>query len=131
MLVDAIIGIIPRSQLPEVLTQIHRSGLGPQARVLDPERGPLDAQLARAGVIDAPSLQIDQESETLLLVFSAGRMSIAIEAMQRFGGREIQTLARRTSLQLPVNPAQTGSTRSRRAPKPPVITRNETAPTAE
>jgi hypothetical protein len=58
-------------------------------------------------------------------------MSIAIDAMQRFGGREIQTLARRTSLQLPVNPAQAGTTRSRRAPKPPVITRNETARTVE
>jgi hypothetical protein len=131
MLIDAVLGIIPRSQLPEVLTVIHRSGLGPQARVLDPERGPLDAQLARAGVIDAPVMQIDQETETLLVVFSAGRMSIAIEAMQRFGGREIQTLARRTSLQLPVNPAQASSSRSRRAPKPPVVTRNETTPIIE
>ena len=131
MLVDAVIGIIPRAQLPEVLTQIHRSGLGPQARVLDPDRGPLDAQLARAGVIDAPALRINRETETLVLVFSAGRMNLAIDAMQRFGGREIQTLARRTSLQLPVNPAQTGSTRSRRTPKPPVTTRNETTPTVE
>ena len=99
--------------------------------MLDPERGPIDAQLARAGVIDAPALQIDQETETLLLVFSAGRMSIAIEAMQRFGGREIQTLARRTSLQLPVNPTRAGSNRSRRATKPPLITPNEPAPTVE
>jgi len=131
MLIDAVIGIIPRSQLPEVLTQIHRSGLGPQARVLDPERGPLDAQLARAGVIDAPALTINQDSETLLLVFSAGRMNIAIEAMQRFGGREIQTLARRTSLQLPINPAQPSSSRSRRAPKSPTVPRNETTPIVE
>src|SRR4051812_34730937 len=131
MLVDAVLGIIPRSQLPEVLTVIHRSGLGPQARVLDPERGPLDVQLTRAGLIEAPTLQIDQETETVLLVFSAGRMSIAIDAMQRFGGREIQTLARRTSLQLPVNPARVSPDRLRRAPKPPVITRDEMGPDVE
>ena len=130
MLADAVVGIIPRSRLPEVLTQIHRSGLGPQARVLDPERGPLAAQMERAGVLDAPEFTIDSDAETLLLVFSAGRMQIAIEAMQRFGGREIQTLARRTSLTLPVSPAQPAHSR-RRAPKPPVITRNETPATPE
>lgn len=129
MLVDAVVGIIPRSRLPEVLTQIHRSGLGPQARVLDPERGPLDAQLAHAGVLDAPELTIDSDAETLLVVFSAGRMQIAIDAMQRFGGREIQTLARRTSLTLPVSPPQPAP--RRRATKPPVVTRNETAASPE
>src|SRR6478735_9695861 len=129
MLVDAVVGIIPRARLPEVLTQIHRSGLGPQARVLDPDPGSLAAQLARAGVLDAPDLMIDSDTETLLVVFSAGRMQIAIDAMQRFGGRDIQTLSRRTSLTLPVNPAQPAS--RRRAAKPPVVTRNETPASPE
>lgn len=97
MVNDAVVGIIPRDELPNVLTLIHRSGLGPQARVLDPERGDVAAQLARAGVIDPPALSVDSEREMVLLVFSAGRMAIASEAMTRFGGRDVQTLGRKTS----------------------------------
>jgi hypothetical protein len=65
--------------------------------VLDPERGDIAAQLSRAGVIDAPALPVEAGSEMVLLVFSAGRMAQASEAMERFGGREIQTLSRKTS----------------------------------
>jgi hypothetical protein len=97
MLNDAVVGIIPRDELPNVLTVIHRSGLGPQARVLDPERGDIAAQLARAGIIDPPAIPVETGSEMVLLVFSAGRMAQASEAMERFGGREIQTLGRKTS----------------------------------
>ncbi len=97
MVNDAVVGIIPRDELPNVLTMIHRSGLGPQARVLDPERGDIAAQLTRAGVLDPPALAVDPAREMVLLVFSAGRMALASEAMARFGGHDIQTLARKTS----------------------------------
>ncbi|CAN5690822.1 hypothetical protein BH09CHL1_BH09CHL1_33200 [soil metagenome] len=97
MVNDAVIGIISRDSLPNVLTLIHRSGLGPQARVLDPERGDISAQLARAGVIDPPPFDVDVTAEMVLLVFSAGRMVLASEAMAKFGGREICVLGRRTS----------------------------------
>lgn len=116
MLNDAVVGIIPRDELPNVLTVIHRSGLGPQARVLDPGRGSITAQLTRAGVIDPPPLDVDATGEMVLLVFSAGRMALASQAMEQFGGREIQTLGRTTSFL--VAPAQKPMTARRGIRKP-------------
>lgn len=128
MINDAVVGIILRDELPNVLTVIHRSGLGPQARVLDPERGDIASQLSRAGVIDPPDLSVEIGHEMVLLVFSAGRMVQASEAMERFGGREIQTLARKTSFL--VAPPQKPITARRGMRKPFRPTARETALTS-
>lgn len=106
MIHDAVVGVISRDQLPNVLTLVHRAGLGPQARVLDPERGDLSGQLTRAGIVDPPVLDAAPGEEMVLVVFSAGRMPAAIAAMEQFGGREIQTLSRRTSLAMPASPSR-------------------------
>jgi hypothetical protein len=120
MIHDAVVGIISRDQLPNVLTLIHRAGLGPQARVLDPERGDLPGQLTRAGLVDPPVLDPAAGEEMVLVVFSAGRMPAAIAAMEQFGGRDIQTLSRRTSLALPTSPSRAmPARRGRRRPYRP------------
>lgn len=120
MIHDAVVGIISRDQLPNVLTLIHRAGLGPQARVLDPERGDLPGQLTRAGLVDPPALDPAPDEEMVLVVFSAGRMPAAIAAMEQFGGRDIQTLSRRTSLALPASPSRAmPARRGRRRPYRP------------
>lgn len=124
MLHDAVVGIIPRDELPNVLTVIHRSGLGPQARVLDPERGDITAQLIRAGVIDPPALAAEAGGEMVLLVFSAGRMALATEAMERFGGREIQTLARKTSFLIAPPEKPITARRGMRKPYRPSVERH-------
>lgn len=120
MLHDAVLGIIPIETLPEVLTVIHRNGLGPQSKVLDPERGDLHRQLALAGLIDPPPLVAIAGQELVLVVFAGGRVVIATEAMQRFGGREIQLLDRTTSTALPASPARTMPRRTHRRPLKPV-----------
>lgn len=120
MLHDAVLAIIPRDRLPDVLTAIHRAGLGPQARVLDPARGDITGQLLRAGLVDPPSLAPEPERETILVVFTAGRMRTALDAIGRCGGREVQTLARRTSLVLPASPSRTHPPRPYRRPLRPL-----------
>jgi hypothetical protein len=120
MLHDAVLGIIPRDSLPDVLTVIHRSGLGPQARVLDPERGDLPRQLALAGLIDPPVIAANAGTELVLVVFAGGRVQIATEAMQRFGGREVQLLDRSTSTALPASTSQVMPKRQYRRPLKPV-----------
>ena len=120
MLHDAVLGIIPIETLPEVLTVIHRSGLGPQAKVLDPERGELHRQLVLAGLVDPPPLCAIAGQELVLVVFAGGRVVIATEAMERFGGREIQLLNRTTSTALPASPAGAMPRRTHRRPLKPV-----------
>jgi hypothetical protein len=120
MLHDAVLGIISRDALPDVLTVIHRSGLGPQAKVLDPERGDLGRQLALAGLVDPPPISAVIGVEMVLVVFAGGRVVIATEAMERFGGREIQLLDRSTSTALPASTSQAMPKRPYRRPLKPV-----------
>lgn len=120
MLHDAVLGIISREALPDVLTVIHRSGLGPQARVLDPERGELGRQLTLAGLVDPPAITATVGLEMVLVVFAGGRVLIATEAMERFGGREIQLLDRSTSTALPASTSQAMPKRPYRRPLKPV-----------
>ena len=120
MLHDAVLGIIFRESLPDVLTIIHRSGLGPQAKVLDPERGDLARQLTLAGLIDPPLITADAGVEMVLVVFAGGRVQIAIDAMQRFAGREIQLLDRSTSTALPASTSRAMPKRRYQRPLKPV-----------
>ena len=120
MLHDAVLGIIPRDLLPEVLTVIHRSGLGPQAKVLDPERGDLERQLALAGLIDPPQIIALAGAELVLVVFVVGRIQIASEAMERFGGRAIQILDRTTSTAMPASTSRAMPKRRYQRPLKPV-----------
>jgi len=120
MLHDAVLGIISRESLPDVLTIIHRSGLGPQAKVLDPERGDLARQLSLAGLIDPPLITADAGVEMVLVVFAGGRVQIAIDAMQRFAGREVQLLDRSTSTALPASTSRAMPKRRYQRPLKPV-----------
>jgi hypothetical protein len=120
MLHDAVLGIIPRDALPDVLTMIHRSGLGPQAKVLDPERGDLDRQLTLAGLIDPPAIAAVPGAEMVLVIFAGGRVQLATDAMERYGGREIQLLDRTTSTALPASTSQAMPKRPYRRPLKPV-----------
>ena len=47
MVSQAVIAITPEEQLSEILAHIHSAGLGHNARVLRPRRGPLREQLRR------------------------------------------------------------------------------------
>ncbi len=120
MLHDAVFGIIPRELLPDVLTVIHRNGLGPQAKVLDPERGDLVRQMTLAGLITPPEVLAEAGIEMVLIVFAGGRTQIALDAMERVGSREVQILDRTTSTALPASTSRAMPKRRYQRPLKPV-----------
>jgi hypothetical protein len=92
MAADTVIGVFERDQLPAALAAVHRAGYGPNARVLQSERGDLSGQLRRAGIVDPPTLAA---SDLLLLVlFAPSRVSNAADLLQRTGARAVHVATR-------------------------------------
>jgi hypothetical protein len=70
---DTTLGVIHRDRLPDVLAVIHRSGYGPMARVFDPARGPVAAQLERAGFPAPPECAASGQELVVLGVTAPGK----------------------------------------------------------
>ncbi|HWV36745.1 MAG TPA: hypothetical protein VNZ55_14005 [Thermomicrobiales bacterium] len=90
---QAVIAITPEDQLPDILTHIHRAGLGHNARVLRPHRGPLRDQLRRAGVpIEQAPRRLD-DAGCILLVNAAARSSMAADLALQHGASATWTVS--------------------------------------
>jgi len=91
---DTVIGVVPREALAAVLSAVHRGGFGPLARLFDPERGPLDGQLRRAG-LPAPAEAASSDRATVLLAVTApGRAALVGDAISRAGAVRVYVTAR-------------------------------------
>ena len=91
---DHVIGIFLRDNLSTALAAVHRSGYGPQTRVIDGARGDVDGQLRRAGLRfhDEPAF----ESGVLLIVVTApGRVAAVSELFSQLRAERIVLATRR------------------------------------
>lgn len=90
---DHVIGIFSRDDLSAALAAVHRSGYGPQTRVIDGARGDVGGQLRRAGLRLHDELAF--ESGALLIVVTApGRVAAVSELFSQLRAERI-VLARR------------------------------------
>jgi hypothetical protein len=98
---DVVVAVFDRDQLTTGLVAVHRAGLGPMARVLDPARGGLDDQFRRTGY-QVPVNFSDAGSDSVLVIVTApGRAERAVETLRRAGARAVY-LATRGGL--PIDP---------------------------
>lgn len=89
---QSIIAITPEDALSDILTHIHRSGLGNTARVLRPRRGPLREQLRRAGVpVEHAPARLDNAA-CLLLITAAARSPVAANIALQHGASATWTV---------------------------------------
>jgi hypothetical protein len=113
---DTVIGVFEQEVLPAALASVHRAGYGPNARVLQAERGSLTAQLQRAGIGDPPPLEAEQRP--LLVLYAPARVAQALDLMQRSGASAIH-IASRDQNGIPYAPSGwTPPTKPPRVPKP-------------
>jgi hypothetical protein len=123
MAADTVIGVFEQDQLPGALAAVHRAGYGPNARVLQGERGNLTAQLQRAGVSDPPDL--GAETRPVLVLFAPARVAHALDLVHRSGASAVH-IANRGQNGAPYAPSGwSPPTRPSRPPKP------KTTPTGE
>jgi hypothetical protein len=92
MAADTVIGVFEREMLPAALAAVHRAGYGPNARVLQPERGSLTAQLQRAGIGNPPP--IEAESRPILVLFAPARVAHALDLLHRSGASAVHIASR-------------------------------------
>lgn len=122
---DAVIGVVERNRLSTILTAVHRSGHGHNARVIDSARGDVAGQLLRAGVTDRVDLSSNPPDSVLVLIHAPGRISKTTELLQHAGAHPIHVVHRVgaetprdfTSIPLPAT-----KSRSRRITVPPIPT---------
>ncbi|MBA3414928.1 MAG: hypothetical protein H0U10_06880 [Chloroflexia bacterium] len=86
---DTVLGVVDRVQLPAVLAEIHRAGFGSVARVFDPRRSEVGAQLRRVGLPQPPELDANDPAVLILAVTAPGRAARAAEAMERGGAHRV------------------------------------------
>jgi hypothetical protein len=91
---DAVIGVVERTRLSSALTEVHRSGQGHNARVLDPTRGDLRGQLRRSGVHVDLGLDPRAKDSVLLLIHSPGRTAKSAELLRRAGASAVHVVDR-------------------------------------
>ncbi|HKG27297.1 MAG TPA: hypothetical protein VKB09_16715 [Thermomicrobiales bacterium] len=91
---DAVIGLVERGQLSSVLTTIHRSGQGHNARVLDAARGDVTGQLRRAGVTADLDAEVRTPDSVVLLIHAPGRTAKTAEMLQRAGASSVRVVWR-------------------------------------
>jgi hypothetical protein len=85
MVSDTVVAIVPEESLPELLTQVHRTGFGQNARVLRPRRSPLREQLRRTGIpVDQAPERLDVAA-CLLTILAAGRSLAAADLALHHG----------------------------------------------
>lgn len=90
---DAVIGVVDRSALDALLSDVHRGGFGHLARVLDPRRGDLDRQLHTAG-LRPTSTEMPEDGEAVVVAISAAaRCDAARVLLQRAGAQRIETIS--------------------------------------
>lgn len=108
---ETAVGVLDRALLSDALFAIHRARFGPQTRVLDGTRGPLAAQLRRAGLaLDPGPLggALNRE-QALILVNAPGRSDEAAQLLSRIGASDVVICS--TTACVPVaapSPASTG-----------------------
>ncbi len=91
---ETVLGVVGRDRLPAVLAEIHRGGFGPVARVFDPGRGEVGAQLRRVGLPEPPEVAAADPAILVLAVTAPGRAALAAEAMTRGGAHPVYVTAR-------------------------------------
>ena len=92
MAADTVIGVFERDLLPAALAAVHRAGYGPNARVLQGERGSMTAQLKRVGISKPPPL--DADSRPVLVLFAPARVAHAVDLLQRSGASAVHVASR-------------------------------------
>jgi hypothetical protein len=91
---DVVVAVTERTQLPLLLTNLHRGGYGHVVRVLDPERGDVAGQLRRAGVEPPLGLAAAGQDGVVLMIAAAARTAAAAGLLRRLGVRSIWTTVR-------------------------------------
>ena len=127
---ETVLAVMPRDRLTTALAMFHRGGFGHVIRVLDPERAPIRAQLARAGVPEARLGRRCGTSDVLLLVHAPARTGQAVSLATQFGATDTEVVARERSVADSVAPGlitSVGERRGRRGgrkrdsvPMPPI-----------
>lgn len=125
MIPDTIVAIVPDESLPQLLSQVHRYGLGHTARVLRPLRSPLQHQLRRAGVPVERAPARLEDAECVLVIMAASRNRIAADLALRHGASATWIVSRDGSWDLIddhiLNEAPRGHAVERVAPTPAVV----------
>ncbi|HEV2072448.1 MAG TPA: hypothetical protein VGR29_02290 [Thermomicrobiales bacterium] len=85
MIPDTVVAIVSEESLPDLLTQVHRSGFGQNARVLRPRRSPLREQLRRAGISIEQAPERLDAAACLLTILAAGRSPAAADLALHHG----------------------------------------------
>jgi hypothetical protein len=85
MVSDTVVAIIPEESLSDVLTQVHRAGLGNNARVLRPRRAPLREQLRRAGIPVEQAPERIADAQCVLMIMAAARSVVASDLVLQHG----------------------------------------------
>ena len=115
---ETVLAVMPRDRLTTALTMFHRGGFGHVIRVLDPDRAPIRAQLARAGVPDARLSRYCGAADVLLLVHAPARTGQAVALASRWGATDTEVVARERSVSDSVAPGlitHAGERRGRRS----------------
>lgn len=99
---DTVLAVVRRDRLPAVLAEIHRGGLGTAARVFDPVRGEVGAQLRRVGLPIPPEATVNDSAVLVLAVTAPGRAVRAAEAMAKGGAERVYVTSRHE--EAPLNP---------------------------
>lgn len=94
MVSDTVVAIVSEDVLPALLSQVHRAGLGQNARVLRPHRHPIQYQLVRAGIPIANMPPRVDDAEAVLMVMAAGRSPIAANLALQSGAAAIWIVSR-------------------------------------
>ncbi len=90
---DTVLGVVDRARLPDVLAEIHRAGFGSVARVFDPRRSEVGAQLRRVGLPQPPEPAANDPALLILAVTAPGRAALAAEVMARGGAHRVYVTA--------------------------------------
>ena len=94
MVSDTVVAIVPEEALPELLSQIHRSGLGQNARVLRSHRSPVSEQLRRAGVPIEQAPERIEAADCVLMITAAARSPVAAALTLRHGASATWVISR-------------------------------------
>jgi hypothetical protein len=129
MAADTVIGVFEQDQLPGALAAVHRAGYGPNARVLQGERGSLTDQLQRVGITDP--LALESETRPILVLFAPARVAHALDLLQRSGASAVH-IASREQNGIPYAPSGwTPPTKPPRVPTPKTSPANSAEETNE
>jgi hypothetical protein len=72
---ETVLGLVPRAQLPSILSAVHAAGLGRQVSVVDPERGDVPGRLKRLGITGPTQLVASGPDCVLVVVPAPGRIA--------------------------------------------------------